>query len=533
MTFGTVHAGNLFQNRTHLMPDGQLIQPAIRPDGSVSGSRGFARVAAAFLAFIAFSLAPGSFAQNYPAVSPTPDSAPAPATTPAPAPAPESLSSNRFLFVVDTSAPMHSHLHDIIGVEESILRSSASGQLHDGDTIGVWTFNEDVHTGTMPLQVWSSDDAEEIALRVAEFIRQQDFGKKSRLDLAMVPVAKVVKMSDIITIFVISSGTGPIRGTPYDDDINNQYLQCLRDMGKKPMPIVTVLQGKRGKFIRYTVNALPWPVVIPELPIALKITDESPAVTTAAPAVTPKAADQSIAASAAPTPPPPVQSQLQPVATAPSAAQPQPPPPPSPFGTSSPPPPPVPMAQPQSPPPVVPVVVATAPPPAPPAMPAPVPAPVAPVIASETPAPAAPVTPPAPPAVEARPATSAVLPIVPPRPPPLVQKTLPATGVLTQDTAPAAPVPEAAPAPAAPAPVVTAAPAQTAPAAPVPAPSKTLVAQATALIKSFTGNHRSLLLIGGVSLLVVATGLILLMARRSRSPGRVSLISQTMNDRRP
>ena len=104
---------------------------------------------------------------------------------------------------------------------------------------------------------------------------------------------------------------------------------------------------------------------------------------------------------------------------------------------------------------------------------------------------------------------------------------------MTQGVAPVSPEPAPAPVPAEAAPVATAAPAPTPPAAPVQAPPKTLVTQATALIKSFTGAHRSLLLIGGVSLLVVATGLILLLARRSRSPGRVSLISQTMNDRRP
>ena len=102
---------------------------------------------------------------------------------------------------------------------------------------------------------------------------------------------------------------------------------------------------------------------------------------------------------------------------------------------------------------------------------------------------------------------------------------------MAQDTAAATPPP--APSSAEAAPVAAAAPAPTPSAAPVEAPPKTLIAQATALIKSFTGNHRSLLLIGGVGLLVVATGLILLLARRSRSPGRISLISQTMNDRRP
>lgn len=464
-------------------------------------------LAVALVIFLAST--PGSFAQSTPAASPA------------------MLSSNRFLFVIDTSGPMHKHLQDVVGVVETILRSSASGQLRNGDSIGVWTFNENIYTGNMPLQTWSVDDGEEITLRIAEFIRQQDFGKKSRLDLAMVPVAKVVKMSDIITVFVISSGAGPIRGTPYDDDINMQYELCLRDMGKTPMPLVTVLQGKRGRFIRYTVNALPWPVVIPELPIPLKLAGEPSATPDAAPAAAPPVVAANVPATPA--------VQTPPAQEAPALIPPPMTPPPNQI--ISPPTPPVnssvgqphPISQ-STPPPAA----ETTPAAATPAIPTPAPAPVIPQVAQVAPEPP---TPPARPPVVVRAPTSDRLPIVPPRQPPLVQKAMPATGVMAEPVVPpvqppiSAPEPVQASAPVARAPVPAAAP--PAPAAtPAPPPQKTLVTQATALVKSFTGEHRSLLLIGGISLLVVATALIMLMARRSRSSGRVSLITQTMDDHR-
>lgn len=481
------------------------------------------------LVFLAlFALVPGLRAQD----KPVPESAPAPLD-----------STNRFLFVLDTSAFMRKHTQDAVNVVETILRSSASGQLHNGDTIGVWTFNEDIYTGAMPLETWSADDSEEVALRIAEFIRQQDYGKTSRLDVAMKPVAKVVKMSDIITVFIISSGASPISGTPYDDDINAQYQACLHDMGKKPMPIVTVLQGKHGKFIRYTVNALPWPVVIPELPIPLKLPNAQPEAP--APAVTsvpPAPAAPTVAANTAPPPaqpppsPPPATSVpvLPPAAVAPPAVVP--PPefrPPASVALTGPPP-----AIPSQFAPSVPGAQSTPPPPPPPAevpAPAPTPAPVAasaPTPVAEPPvAQTASVTPPPQPEPVVKPATSAQLPLVPPRQPPLVPKTLPANAAMAENAAPVAPVPAPAMASAQPAPAPAAAAPQSAAATPVPAPPKTLVAQASALIKSFTGAHHSVLLIGGISLLVVATALILLMARRPRPRTRVSLITQTMDER--
>jgi hypothetical protein len=508
-----------------------------------------------FAALLAILLAPGRlFAQ---------------ASLPATNAAVEPPSTNRFLFVLDTSAVMRPHIADMVDVVEGIIRSSASGQLHNGDTIGVWTFNEDLYTGAMPLQTWSSDDTEEIALRIAEFIRQQDYVKKSRLDLATSAINKVVKMSDILTVFIVSSGNSPISGTPFDDDLNAQYRQCLHDMGKKPRPVVTVLQASRGKLIRYTVNAMPWPVVIPELPIPLNIasgpstaspsTPAAALVATNPPIATPSVPAVSTSAPTVPTTPTAYNplSRPNPVPSTPfsaNQAQPQlPTVPPGNTPTNIPPPQfsqPAAVPQPQT---------VSTPPAVEPTPTTPTPAPVIstpapPVVASTppstTPAPAptanTPTRPmtetstiqavhpmPETPAPAAQGPISSELPVVQPHPTPLVPRPQPATEVLAADSA-ALSTAEAQPASPKTLPTPTSLPApKPAVAQPAPAPAppqKTLIAQATALFKSYTGGH-TLLFIGGGAIIVVALGLILL-TRRSHSSGRVSLITQTMDDRR-
>src|SRR5262245_48693294 len=81
---------------------------------------------------------------------------PAPATTTRPAAT--AVTSNRFLFVMDTSAAMKSHAYDMVAAVMKTIRSSASGQIHNGDSVGVWTFNEDVFTGNLALQTWAVED---------------------------------------------------------------------------------------------------------------------------------------------------------------------------------------------------------------------------------------------------------------------------------------------------------------------------------------------------------------------------------------
>jgi hypothetical protein len=195
--------------------------------------------------------------------------------SPAPAPAKKTATnaapSNRFLFVVDTSSGMKKHAAETSKAVDSIIRNSASGQMRRGDTLGLWTFNTDLYTGLYPLQTWLPENLDEVALMTQEFLKQQKYGKACRFDLAMSGVMEIVKRSDIITVFVISTGEYRMQGTPFDAEINAQYLQLQKDNKGSHMPVVTVLQGKGGKLFRFTANMLPWPVVIPEVPIAVKM----------------------------------------------------------------------------------------------------------------------------------------------------------------------------------------------------------------------------------------------------------------------
>src|SRR5690348_9219606 len=61
----------------------------------------------------------------------------------APQPAPLTLSSNRFLFVVQASASMQSRAPGVLQAVEKLLMSDMNGNLRQGDTLGLWTFNEE------------------------------------------------------------------------------------------------------------------------------------------------------------------------------------------------------------------------------------------------------------------------------------------------------------------------------------------------------------------------------------------------------
>jgi len=109
-------------------------------------------------------------------------------------------------------------------------------------------------------------------------------------------------------------------------------------MKKSRKPIVTVLQAKHGKIIRYTVNALPWPVVIPEVPIRIKTAEVAANNTTPTAEVAPQkvaptveSAPPTVAEKPAPavTPSPPALAPVVVNAAPPPAGKPQVIPPPA------------------------------------------------------------------------------------------------------------------------------------------------------------------------------------------------------------
>jgi hypothetical protein len=187
---------------------------------------------------------------------------------------PKPALSNRYLFIVETSRSMQRRETGIYKAVQDLLLTGMGGQLRWGDTLGIWTFNADLHNADphaaqFPLQQWSPDDARGIARRVITFLHEQKFEKSARLDKVIPVMNRVIGSSDFITVILIASGSENIHGTAFDDKINTLYKSWRAEQDKAAMPIITVLRAKSGKLTDFSVNPTPWPVELPPLPAAL------------------------------------------------------------------------------------------------------------------------------------------------------------------------------------------------------------------------------------------------------------------------
>lgn len=189
---------------------------------------------------------------------------------------------NRFLIILNTSSAMSRRSENMQNVVGNLVASGLKGEMKNGDTLGVWTYNEALHTGQFPLRKWSIQTRQDTAAALVEFIKQQKFEKRARFTNVMESLSALTKISERLTVLFLTDGAETISGTPFDSEINASFKLNEADQRKSKMPFVVVLRSEKGRFIGHTVNVPPWPVEFP------KFTPEPEPVVVASPKPAPE-----------------------------------------------------------------------------------------------------------------------------------------------------------------------------------------------------------------------------------------------------
>src|ERR1043166_3762491 len=172
----------------------------------------------------------------------------------------------RYLFIVETSHTMSRRSDGVLKTVANLLHTGMNGQIRALDSIGVWTYNQELYAGRLPLQRWSSTEQREVGAAILKFLKDQKYEKQSVFYSVRPAFDKLVKDSESITLILVSSGEEAITGTPFDDQINQLYKTWREEQEKTRMPFVTVLRAKRGAIVGYSVTPSPWQVEIPACP---------------------------------------------------------------------------------------------------------------------------------------------------------------------------------------------------------------------------------------------------------------------------
>lgn len=182
-----------------------------------------------------------------------------------PAPA-RAAQEERWLLVFDTSTAMNKRLTAVEQAVQTFFVSNGMGQLHGGDSMGVWTFDQQLHTGEFPLLTWPPENPAVLATNLVKFVRSRKYTGVTRFATLQPALDHLVAASERLTVVMFCDGEGEIGWTPYDDGINQTFKLGLAERKKARQPFVLVLRSQRGKFVGGTVNLPPGMLNLPTFP---------------------------------------------------------------------------------------------------------------------------------------------------------------------------------------------------------------------------------------------------------------------------
>lgn len=175
----------------------------------------------------------------------------------------DSFIGDRFLFIFDTSDEMKSRVKEVQTEINGLLATSMAGELHEGDSIGVWTFNQKLHTGEFPLLDWQPQNAARTAKTINQFVEKQSYNGKTDFSVLQPMLKQVMRSSPKLTVLIFCDGEGSVGWTPYDKGINDVFKTRWEEQKNSHQPFVLVARTQFGKYDGCTVNFPPGMVNFP------------------------------------------------------------------------------------------------------------------------------------------------------------------------------------------------------------------------------------------------------------------------------
>jgi hypothetical protein len=198
--------------------------------------------------------------------------------------APKPPRNGRYLLVFDVSRPMRPLASSLRTNVLNLLGRDMNEQLRAGDTVGVWTFNERVYDGQVPLQVWSPQTKDAYLGTLSGFLKKMRYEKKMRFDALWKELLPLIKGSDEITVVLFTSGEDKLSGTPYDSQINTFFEDQHFLQKKKSLLFIVMLRAKHGDFLGGDVSLAAEQMKFPPFPPEPKVLENKPPAPAPAPA---------------------------------------------------------------------------------------------------------------------------------------------------------------------------------------------------------------------------------------------------------
>lgn len=187
---------------------------------------------------------------------------------------------NRFLLVVETSTASSRLKHGGRQAAFDLVFTGVNGQMREGDTLGLWTFNEEVFAGRYPMQTWSPTNNMDLATRTGLFLKEQPYAKRGRIEPVIKHVFGLMAAIKDVNVFIISDPGARFGETALGQAFKTEFASTARRAREAKQPVITTLVARNGSISNWYVTVAGQPIRLPAIAIPApqpKIVQTAPA----------------------------------------------------------------------------------------------------------------------------------------------------------------------------------------------------------------------------------------------------------------
>lgn len=160
----------------------------------------------------------------------------------------------RYLIVVDSSSSMARQKDTTADAIGKLIATGINGRIQTGDLLGVWTITDKLNRTAFGPRMWVDAERPEIAGKVFNLVREGKSAKTANLGLVIAGIKEVARASGSLTVFLVTDGSVPVQGTPFDDAINEIFQGHSAAMKKAKTPFVVVISAHGGEMVSQAVS---------------------------------------------------------------------------------------------------------------------------------------------------------------------------------------------------------------------------------------------------------------------------------------
>lgn len=159
-----------------------------------------------------------------------------------------------FLFVVDTSGSMGQEKVLSANLVRWGIFNGFLGQAQEGDSIDIWTYDDENHITRYPPQIVGSQDPKQMALAAGRFIEGLKFRGRSLFQPVATDLNLLMPHTKGLLVMIITDGEEPISGVSVDIDINEHIAREKKESPNSRDPYLISFAVVNGRITQWTVH---------------------------------------------------------------------------------------------------------------------------------------------------------------------------------------------------------------------------------------------------------------------------------------